>query len=267
MKRKLLALLTAMLLMVTMVTPAFADIIWEPYGDNFYEKHRDECSYHDRCYLANGEKGYVTVKTSPDSLGDVTNIANGTRFFVVHLWTGKDGAQWGVGYPAGEFDSVGWVKLSEMAMVYDHISFEEDHSHEFGEYDGSGDDLGKALVFSYPGGTVKSTLEENAGYMPFAESFHNLYTDENGLRWTYVGYYMGHRDGWVCVDDPMNEALASETYLTVDRVRGGAADIVPPVAEVPVTGVFPLWLIPVVLVIAVAAFTAVIVRKRNGRAG
>jgi alkyl sulfatase BDS1-like metallo-beta-lactamase superfamily hydrolase len=50
------------------------------------------------------------------------------------------------------------------------------------------------------------------------------------------------------------------------QVRGGAADIVPPVAEVPVTGVFPLWLIPVVLVIAVAAVTAVIVRKRNSRA-
>lgn len=266
MKQKLIALLTAMLLLVTMVTPAFADIIWEPYGDNFYEKHRDECSYHNRSYLANGQKGYVTVKTSPDSLGEVTNMANGTQFFVVHLWTDKDGAQWGVGYPAGEFDSVGWVNLSEMAMVYDHISFEEDHSHEFREYDGSGDNLGKALVFTYPGGMVKSTLEENAGYMPFAESFHNLYTDENGLRWTYVGYYMGRRDGWVCIDDPMNEGLASETHRTVDQVRGGAADIVPPVAEVPVTGVFPLWLVPVVLVIAVAAVTAVIVRKRNSRA-
>ena len=117
MKRKLFALLMAAVLLVTMVTPAFADIIWEPYGDSFYEKHRDECSYHDRAYIANGEKGYVTVKTAPDSLTEVVNLANGTRFFVVHVWEDKDGTQWGVGYPAGMFDSEGWVELSEMAMI------------------------------------------------------------------------------------------------------------------------------------------------------
>lgn len=281
MKRKLLALLMAVLLLAAMTTPAFADIIWEPYGDSFYEKHRNECSYHDRSYLANGEKGYVTVRTAPDSLTEVVNVANGTVFFVVHVWTDKDGARWGVGYPAGMFDSEGWVKLSEMAMIYDYISFEEDHASEFKAYDGSGDDLQEACYYSYPGGVYIGNMKQGGGDYTFAEAFQNLYTDENGLRWTFVGYYYGHVDGWVCIDDPMNESLGVSTPLTVGQVRGGETlvppagevslpdtqeqklELIPPAEDIPVAKTLPLWLIPVILVIVVAVVTAVIVRKRR----
>jgi len=289
MKRKLLALFTALLLLVTMVTPAFADLIWEPMGNNFYDKHRDECDYVNRVFRANGAEGYVTIKKAPDSAAEIMNVNNGTTLVVNFVWTDKDGIQWGIGYPAGEFDKEGWIPLSDMAMIYDHRDFAEDHSSEFKEYDGSGDALGKALVFEYPGGIVTSTLEENVGYLPFSEAFTHLYTDENGLRWTFVGYYMGRRDGWVCIDDPMNEALGAATQLTVGQVRGGeqlnppaeendappAVDTVPaptedvtevlypPVAEVPATSAFPLWLIPVILVVAVAVLTAVMVRRRR----
>lgn len=285
MKRKLIALLTVLLLLAAMATPAFADIIWEPRGDSFYESHRDECDYHDRSYLANGEKGYVTVKASPDSLIEVANLANGTRFFVVHVWEGKDGTQWGVGYPSGQWDKEGWVKLSEMAMVYDYISFNEDHSHEFQEYDGSGDHLTEAYVYSYPGGVCGSRMEQGSGDYTFAQAFNNLYTDENGLRWTFVGYYMGHRDGWVCIDDPMNENLGIEACLTVGQVRSGETlnpsvetpnapdvqpsqpqpgeELIPPAEEIPPAKTLPMWLIPVVLVIVVAVVTAVIIRKRK----
>ena len=80
MKRKLTALLTALMLLALMVTPAFADLIIEP-NNSFYERHRDECVYHDRGYIANGEKGYVTVLTAPDSVGDVyTNSKFLARF-------------------------------------------------------------------------------------------------------------------------------------------------------------------------------------------
>ncbi len=282
MKRKLLALLTAMLLLATLTTPAFADIIWEPFGNSFYKSHSHECSYHDRSYLANGEKGYVTVRTAPDSMTEVVNIANGTRFFVVHVWTDEDGTPWGVGYPSGMFDSEGWVKLSDMAMIYDYISFEEDHGSEFKEYDGSGDHLTEAYVYAYPGGVCSSKkMEQGSGDYRFTEGFKNLYTDENGLRWTFIGYYMGHRDGWVCIDDPLNENLGTETSLTVGQVRGGGllkppADppavedpapteevIYPPAEKIPAARTWLMWAIPVVLIIVVAVVTAVIVRKRR----
>ena len=61
----------------------------------------------------------------------------------------------------------------------------------------------------------------------------------------------------------MNENLGVETYLTEDQVRGVDSPIVPPAAQVPDAGEFPLWVIPVALVIVVAVVTAVIVRKRR----
>lgn len=288
MKRKLIALLTAMLLTVALATPAFADLIWEPYGDAFYERHRDEITYHDRAYITNGAEGYVTVRTSPDSFTEVVNLSNGTRFFVIHVWEDKDGTQWGIGYPAGMFDYKGWVRLSDMAMVYDYICFNEDHGGEFRDYDGSEDHLTEAYVYTYPGGVVKSKLEQGSGDYRFTDSFQNLYTDENGLRWTFISYYMGHRDGWVCIDDPMNETLGTDTYLTVGQVREGSAlmtpsesDIVstddqepgqntevlyPPAENVPAARIWWVWVIPAVLVIAVVVVTALIVRKRRKKA-
>lgn len=262
MKRKLLALFTALLLLAVMVTPAFADVIWEP-DNSFYERHRTECVYHDRGYLANGEAGYVTVFTAPGSSSELINISNGTRFYVSFLWTDEDGTRWGVGYPAGQGDKEGWVDLSEMAMIYDYICFNEDHSSEFEEYDGSGDHLTEACVYTYPGGVYSSRMEQGSGSYSFTDGFRNLYTDENGLRWTFIGYYMGHRDGWVCIDDPVNENLGVESALSVAQVRGEAEGLHPSVDEVPAAMTFPLWLIPVILVIAVAVVTAVIVRRRR----
>ena len=81
MKRKLLALLTVLLLLATMITPAYADLLWEPRNNQFYETHGN--TVHNRTYLTNGGDGYVTVRTAPDSRTEITNIANGTRFFVV----------------------------------------------------------------------------------------------------------------------------------------------------------------------------------------
>lgn len=262
MKRKLLALLTAVLLLSAVVLPAFADVIWEP-ENSFYNRHADECTYHDRSYLANGGDGYVTVRTAPSTYSEVANVANGTRFFVQFLWTDESGAQWGVGYPAGEFDKMGWVPLADMACIYDYRDFEEDHGAEFRDYDGSGDELEEALVFTYPGGTVSSTLTRGGGDTSF--SFRSLYTDENGLRWTFIGYYMGHRDGWVCIDDPMNETLGAAEARTVSQVRGEGETLVHPAASIPAARSFPLWTVPVALVIVAVVVTAVILRVRRKR--
>lgn len=262
MKRKLLALLTTLLLLAAMVTPAFADVLWMPRGNNFFETH--DCAVHNRSYLANGGDGYVTVRIAPDALTQVVNLANGTRFFVVYTWEDEDGSLWGLGYPSGQWEQEGWVHLADMALIYDYISFDEDHSHEYQKYDGSGDHVTEAFSYSYPGGVCISDVKGmEGGAYTLAEGFQNLYTDENGLRWSYVGYYYGLKNFWVCIDDPMNENLGVETCLSEEQVRGAGNSLVPPAAEVPATGVFPLWAIPVALVIVVAVVTAVIVRKRR----
>lgn len=260
MKRKLLALLTALLLMVMMATPAFADVLWMPRENVSYDYDK----VLNRVFFTNGGDGYVTVYTAPNSMSKVTNLANGTRFCVVYTREEKDGSLWGLGYGGVSDVAEGWVPLADMALIYDHISFEEDHGQEFQKYDGSGDGLTEACTYSYPGGVYLSTAKTmDGGSYTLAEGFQNLYTDENGLRWSYIGYYYGLRNFWICIDDPMNENLGVETYLTEDQVRGVDSPIVPPAAQVPDTGVFPLWAVPVALVIVVAVVTAVIVRKRR----
>lgn len=261
MKRKLLALLTVLLLLAAMATPAFADVLWMPRENVSYDY--DEVL--NRAFLANGGDGYVTVYTAPDSMSKVTNLANGTRFYVVYTREDKDGSLWGLGYEAVIDGAEGWVPLADMALIYDYISFEEDHSHEFQKYDGSGDHLTEAFSYSYPGGVRISNVKGmEGGAYTLAEGFQNLYTDENGLRWSYIGYYYGLKNFWICIDDPMNENLGVETYLTVDQVRNAPdAELTPAVADVPDTSAVPLWVIPVALVIVVAVVTAVIIRKRR----
>lgn len=263
MKRKLLALLMALLLMVMMATPAFADVLWMPRENVSYDYDK----VLNRVFFTNGGDGYVTVYTAPGSMSKVTNLANGTRFCVVYTREEKDGSLWGLGYGGVSDVAEGWVPLADMALIYDHISFEEDHGQEFQKYDGSGDGLTEACTYSYPGGVYLSTAKTmDGGAYTLAEGFRNLYTDENGLRWSYIGYYYGLRNFWICIDDPMNQNLGVETYLTEDQVRGVDSPIVPPAANVPATGVFPLWAVPVALVIVVAVVTAVIVRKRRNTA-
>lgn len=143
MKRKGWILPLAVLMALTLAMPAFADVMWEPYGNNFYEAHRDECQYENRTYLANGPEGYLTLRESPQSSAEVINIVNGESVYVGYLWTDGKGDQWGVAEYGVTSDSGertwhdGWAPLSQLALVYDHICFEEDHGDELEAYDGS----------------------------------------------------------------------------------------------------------------------------------
>ena len=292
MKRKLTTMLLVAAVLITLVVPAFADLLWEPYGNTFYENHWDEMNRVYRGHLANGEKGYITLLTEPNSLVEVTNLANGTYFYVGTTWEDKSGVLWGVGYHyrhVGEGTECyeGWVPMSELALIYDEESFAEDHSAEFAEYDGSGNHLTEVCLYSYPGGLYSRTLTENEGYLPFDEAFTHLYTDGNGLRWTYIGYYMGRTNCWICIDDPLNEKLGTDGLRTVGQVRGSetlipAADpeaepstqpgavesqpveeLIPPAEHIPAAKTWVVWIIPAALVVLAAVATALILRKKR----
>ncbi len=292
MKRKLLALLVAVLTLVTLTLPAFADVIWEP-NNSFYRLHAGECDFVDRNYIANGEKGYVTLYSAPNSLTQVINLVNGTTFRVAHVWQGSGGEAWGVGYIRVDNEyHEGWVALDQMALLYDHIAFEEDHGTEFTQYDGSGDQLERACLYSWPGGVYESTLEFDREHNPPSGALRRLYTDQNGLRWAFVGYYYGHRDAWLCIDDPLNEDLGVEAPLTVAQVRGESQTLVdpaqpsegteppvnepstlpeiypsetiyPPAEQVPEARTWTMFGIPAALIVAAVVVTALIVRGRK----
>lgn len=272
--KKLLALAAAFVLALTVTLPAAADIIVEP-EDAFYVRHRNECDYVARTYVVNGEKGYLTVYSSPGSIPR-GNLVNGERIYVSHKWTNHDGTQWGVTQDGD------WMQMSELALIYDYQEFETDFGGEFKPYDGTGGEITKACLYSYPGGVYVWTWDMGED---LSEAFQHIYVDAEGRSWGFIGYYMGRHNQWVCLDDPPNENLGIGEYLTAGQVRNGEGliapvqppvsdntaqnevqdpqqeTIYPPAEKLPSSGA--LWMIPVVLIIAVAVVTAVIVRKRR----
>lgn len=199
-----------------------ADTIWEPYEDDFYSKHYEECEHVSDAYLTNGESGYVTVYLSPASSKEVAKIMNGVSFNVSFTWQDKDGTVWGIielgNYEAKDGESVadgedfGWVSLNHMAKVYDSGDFLMEHQAELEEYGGELDDYQvqeRMVVWTYPGsGKIKCQLFEPM-FDNDIPAYEHLYTDVDGNRWTYLGYYYGSIQGWVCIDDPESEEIAS----------------------------------------------------------
>lgn len=254
MKRKILTLSLALLAVFSLTVPVFADAIWAP-NDSFYEKHWDECDYWSRCYELAGHGGTVTVFTAPGGMNKAT-LDNGARGTVQFTWKGE-GTSWGYLCWVTDSDVEGWVPMDDMTLVYDSREFFADHAGEITEAGQMEVDFHEAVCYSYPNGPAwDSIIQEDADYMPFSQVFTQIYTDENGLRWGFVGYYMGSWDAWVCLDDPMNEELDTAVVPcapSAAQLRGGATVTAGPPAMVLAGG----------LVAGVAAVTGVLLLKRK----
>ena len=137
----------ALLLTVTMILPASADLIVEPQNA-FFERHRNECTYVNRPYIVNGESGYIATYSAPGALLP-EYVINGTRIYVSHTWVDYDDTartKWAVTQDGQ------WMQMSELALVYDYQEFEADFGGQFKPYDGTGGEIAKACFYSYPGG-------------------------------------------------------------------------------------------------------------------
>ena len=255
MKRAFLSFLLALAAAFTLTAPLSADIIWEP-EDNFYKKHHDECTYVGRQYETAGYDGAVTVWRAPDG-AVLETVPNGKRGTVQFRWSGS-GVAWGYisGY-SGDWDHGGWAPMDDLSLVYDSQQFMEEHEVENTPFDPVPVEFHSAVLYGYPGGPAGRVLHEDTDYMPFSEVFTEIYTDENGLRWGYVGYYMGRQNSWVCLDDPMNENLDTNVVPVAPSAAQlrGSATVTPGAAQQ-----LPLILAGV-LVAAVVAVTAFVLRK------
>lgn len=259
MRKKLLSLLLAAAAALSLATPAAADVIWEP-ENSFYEKHRDECTYENRAYELAGYDGSVKLWTAPGGMAR-QELPNGKQGTVQFRWSGN-GVEWG--YICGVFENWqdgGWVPMDDLTLIYDSRQFREDHAADIVEGDPVPVEFDSAVLYSYPGGPVGGSLKEDAAYMPFSDVFSTLYTDGNGLRWGHVGYYMGRRDGWVCLDDPMNEHLDTNIAAvepSAAQLRGA------PTVTPGVTQRLPLVLAGGLVALA-AAVTLLVIRKVRPR--
>lgn len=214
MKRLSSAVLT-LLLLLALTPPAYADIMWEPDGNRFYESHRGECEYNTRSYYANGPEGFVTAWDAPDGGVVQAQYQNGEALWVGYTW--QDWAlisRWEDGK-----ETTGWVPLAELSLIYDYLSFQEEYADQIKPYnDEFGNYAGDAKVvnfYEYPGAPeVDESFEVDGGMDVLGcltgsgESpsyIGSIFVDEDGRTWGFINYMYGYRNAWFCLDAPDGE--------------------------------------------------------------
>ena len=200
MKKHLTALIAVCFLLASSLA-AYADLLIEPEND-FYDRYRDKIVYLGRSFSANGADGFVFVRTEPGSKKNLAKVANGETFFVRYSCL-YNGDYWGF-----IFDHSGWIKLSEMLVLYDYVAFEEDHLDELYLY--SGDyaaikETCSAIAWPWPGADALLWTIEDLNIDNFRVS--HAYKDDAGREWGFVTYLYGSRNIWFCLSDPLNRDI------------------------------------------------------------
>lgn len=263
MKRKILSLFLILAVLASLAVPAAADMLWEPFGNDYYSKHYEDLDYMNRTYVV-PEGITANVYQSPELGGLITTLEAGTRIYI-GPYGEINGETWACGYPYGDFDNEGWVRLDRLQKEYAHADFESDFGSQFVATDDvlSREDIdGDIQTWTYPGsGILDRTIPADVlggGYNNGVMDFRYVWTDPDGGRWGYVGYYMGSC-GWVWLDDPTNpepplrlypEQSSTVTDTSPEQNPGGSQLIL-------------LGLLAAVLVIGTAA-AVLVVKKRRG---
>lgn len=249
-KRFISALLICLFLLPTFA--ANADVIFSPEEPNsFYEEHISSILYLGRTFVASSESSAVEMKRVPDSEEIVATIQNGTTVYI----TGSclyDGVFWGYLYFG--FSS-GWVRLDEMLVLYDYVSFTEEHMDEFYLYTGDYAEIKEtkaANVWPYPGADGYSFILNNFDTEHFPVTY--AYTDSGGNEWGFLTH-LSDDSKWICLSDPMKSdfpVVNHEPHVWVsDTVH---TDITNTPAEESISALV------IMLVVALVAVTAVLIR-------
>ena len=247
-----LVMLAFLVTVLFIARPVQADIIWTP-NDDFFNAHYEECEQLERSYTANGEKGYIAIKKNPNSKETVANKENGTEFYVSFTYTDEKDRVWGV---VEYDDSTGWILMEELVVIYDDVSFLEEHKNEFQAYQGEFDDYvpeeEPVQFYQYPGSGASISAMQIKEDKP---EISYTYKDSEDRLWGYVNYYFKHR-GWICFNDPTNASIPGSKVLPQVTVIPRTSELPKPSGFFASTEVILL----AILVIAVVIGTGVIIR-------
>ena len=99
--------------------------------------------------------------------------------------------------------------MTELLLVYDYISFDEEHQREYYPYTGDYAELyavGDIVFWKWPGsGVTDWTLQAQYRNEETDRNFlmaSHAYKDSEGREWGFFQYVYGMRNMWVCLSDP-----------------------------------------------------------------
>lgn len=247
MKKRMLCLITALALLLALPLSARADVIYTP-PDAFYEAHREECDYVNRGYIVNGPGGKLTLYTSPENNHAEGTIPNGETVYVSVTYTDAGGIVWGC---AEQWDTskMGWVPMDYLVAIYNSDDFRAEFSHRIEEESGSlPASEARVYFWSYPGSdSAVADMPLEGEYLP---EYRAVFVDDAGRKWGYVGYYMGIKNTWICLDDP----TADYDALYADHAP---QQVTKPNITEPTEEIKPGGISPAVVIGAAAAVAAV----------
>ena len=197
--KRTISLLLALIFVLALTPAVRADVIFEPQ-DSFYWEHRGECQYLSRTYYADGPDKVAVVYRSPESSAVVERVKNGDELWISYTYEDKNGISWGY-CENYEEDWAGWVPMDYLLLKYDYICFQE----EFGDRITTPEEYGvlsvegEVYLWNYPGSEDSVIYTVDGEYPP---EYEEIFTDDAGRNWGYIGYHIGIRNVWVCLDDP-----------------------------------------------------------------
>ena len=223
MKMKIFAGLFAASMIAASTVTASADVIWEPYNDSFYNKHRDDAQYfyYAKSYISDRD---IDIYDQPNKKV-IGTLKAGTSQPIPVIIEYK-GSDWGVfdyRYDGEYIDA--WICLDGMATVYDSEDFTNEHADEIVPYEGDpAVETPKEAFYmwKYPGSPINYQESYYGNDDDFSGYIQSIYKDSHGT-WGYIGYMYGQQNAWVFIDDmysaepeELSDIVTSGTeYVTV----------------------------------------------------
>lgn len=263
--KRICTLAMTCLMLLALAAPAFADIMWEPMDNHFYETHRSQCQYNTRSYYANGREGFVTLWDAPNGSLVTAQYENGELLWVGYTY--KDWALVSVWSSEDRKETTGWVPMPDLYLKYDYISFEEEYGDQFRDYNGEFADYtpreeGEEFwLWDYPHAYgPKDTIEASEdilarlrGTADEPSYISKVYIDGNGHPWGYVTYMYGLRNFWINLDNPTGDGVMTSCIPEAGDLISTGEITEPQQPVMPRQSYLPAILVAAVIAAAIAA--------------
>lgn len=170
------------------------------HNNEFYLQNREDCVGLGRRFRVSGDN--VTIREAPGEEGEETRLFNNSVFVLYYCL--YDGEYWGFIHEVlnSKYQQA-WIKMSDLLVMYDTVSFNEEYQSEFYRYEGDFsaiNETGTVLSWLWPGsGRVAGRFIDIT-----ADDLDVLfaYKDEQNREWGFISDLYGQRNVWICLTQP-----------------------------------------------------------------